>query len=128
VYLRYFAAWFPIIILAFVNATIREAVYKRYVGELAAHQISTLTLGILVGIYVWALSRHLKLQNAGQAVGVGLMWLVMTIIFETGLGRYVLGNPWSQVLHDYNISEGRVWPLFLLWLTVSPYVFYRIKG
>ena len=97
-YLRYFVAWFPIIILAFINATIREAVYKRYVGELGAHQISTLTLCILVGIYVWVLSRHLKLQSSGQAVGVGLMWLVMTIIFETGLGRYVLGNPWSQVL------------------------------
>ena len=126
-YLRYFVAWFPIIILAFGNAKVREAVYKRYVGELAAHQISTLTLGILVGIYVWVLSRHLKLQSSGQAVGVGLMWLVMTVIFETGLGRYVLGNPWSQVLRDYNISEGRVWPLFILWLTVSPYVFYRIK-
>ena len=126
-YLRYFVAWFPIIILAFANATIREAMYKRYVGELAAHQISTLTLGILAGIYVWVLSRHLKLQNVDQAVGVGLMWLVMTTIFETGLGRYVLGNPWSQVLRDYNISEGRVRPLFLLWLTVSPYVFYRTK-
>ena len=55
------------------------------------------------------------------------MWLVMTIIFETGLGRYALGNPWSQVLRDYNLLEGRVWPLFLLWLTVSPHVFYRIK-
>ena len=126
-YLRYFVAWFPIIILAFANATIREAVYKRYLSELAAHQISTLTLGILARIYVWVLRRHLKLQSSGQAVGVGLMWLVMTVIFETTLGRYVLGNPWSQVLRDYNVLEGRVWPLFLLWLTVSPYVFYRIK-
>ena len=126
-YLRYFVAWFPIIILAFANATIREAVYKRYLSELAAHQISTLTLGILARIYVWVLRRHLKLQYSGQAVGVGLMWLVMTVIFETTLGRYVLGNPWSQVLRDYNVLEGRVWPLFLLWLTVSPYVFYRIK-
>lgn len=126
-YLRYFLAWFPIIILAFANAALREAVYRRYVGELAAHQISTLALCILVGIYAWALSRHLKLQSSGQAVGVGLMWLIMTIIFETALGRYVLGNPWSQVLRDYNVLEGRVWPLFLLWLTVSPYIFYRIK-
>jgi hypothetical protein len=128
VYLRYFIAWFPIVVIAFANATGREAVYKRYVGELAAHQISTLTMCILVGIYVWILSKYLKLQSSGQAIGVGLMWLVMTIIFETGLGRYVLGNPWSQVLRDYNISEGRVWPLALLWVTLSPYVFYRIKA
>ena len=127
-YLRYFVAWFPMVILAFANATIREGVYRRrYAGELAAHQLSTLTLCILVGIYVWVLSSRSKPQSSGQAVGIGLMWLVMTVVFETGLGRYVLGNPWSQVLRDYNVSEGRVWPLFLLWLTVSPYVFYRIK-
>jgi hypothetical protein len=56
------------------------------------------------------------------------MWLVLTIAFETVLGRYVLGNPWSQVFGDYNVLEGRVSPLSLLWLTVSPYVFFRIRG
>ena len=127
-YLRHFVAWFPMIILAFANATVREAMYRRrYAGELAAHQLSTLTLCILVGIYVWVLRRYSKPESSDQAVGVGLMWLVMTVVFETGLGRYVSGNPWRQVLRDYNLLEGRVWPLFLLWLTVSPYVFYRIK-
>jgi hypothetical protein len=38
----------------------------------------------------------------------------MTVIFETVLGHYVL--------------EGRVWPLVLLWLTSSPYVFYKIDA
>jgi len=50
VYQRYFIAWFTMLILAFVNATIREAVYKSYIGELAAHRIAILTMGILVGI------------------------------------------------------------------------------
>lgn len=127
-YLRHFIAWFPIVLLAFANAAIREAVYRRYVGELAAHQIATLTMCVLVGIYVWVLGRYLKPQSAGQAIGVGLMWLVMTVIFETALGRQILGDPWSQVLRDYNVLEGRVWPLALLWVTLSPYVFYRIEG
>jgi hypothetical protein len=33
----------------------------RYVSELAAHQISTLTICVLVGIYTWALSHFVKL-------------------------------------------------------------------
>jgi hypothetical protein len=49
VYLRYFVAWFPIIILAFANATVREVVYRKYVGELNAHQLSTLILCVLIG-------------------------------------------------------------------------------
>jgi hypothetical protein len=134
VYLKYFIAWFPIVIIAFANATIRETVYKppgeepRYLGEQAAHQVSTLTMCIVVGIYVWVLSSYWKLQSAVQAIGVGLMWLVMTIVFDTVLAHYVLGNPWSQVLRDYNVLEGpRAWPLALLWVTFSPYIFYKIK-
>jgi hypothetical protein len=86
VYLRYFIAWYPIVIIPFANATIREAVYKppeaepKYLGEQAAHQVSTLTMCILVGIYVWVLSSYWKLHSAGQAIGVGLMW------FFTGSG------------------------------------------
>ena len=68
-YLRYLVAWFPMIILAFANATIHEAVYKRYVGELAAHQISTLTLGVLVGIYVWVLTALCNDIGASRIVG-----------------------------------------------------------
>lgn len=97
-YLRYFLAWFPIVIVALVNATIRQGVYARYFGELAAHQLATLTMCILIGLYVWKLSGPLKFQSPGQAIGVGPMWLVPPIAFETILGRYVLGNPWRQVL------------------------------
>ena len=127
-YLGYFLAWFPMVLIAIANAALREAGYKRYVGELAAHQISTLTGCILIGVYVWVLGSYLELQSPGQAIGVGLMWLAMTITFEFGFGHFVAGDPLSRLLHDYNILEGRVWVLFLLWVTVSPYVFYTIKA
>jgi len=37
-----------------------------------------------------------------------------------------MGNPWEKLLHDYNIVEGRVWNLFLVWITVAPFVFYKM--
>ena len=127
-YLKYFIAWFPMFVIALANATIREVGYKRYFGELAAHQISTLTACILVGVYVWLLSNYLAIQSAGQAIGIGLMWLAMTVVFEFGFGHFIVGNPWSRLLHDYNVLQGRVWGLFVLWIAVAPYVFYEIRG
>lgn len=62
-YLKYFVAWFPIVILAFANAAVRQVVYARYVGDLAAHQISTLILCIVVGLYAWELSGFFKLHS-----------------------------------------------------------------
>jgi nitrate/nitrite-specific signal transduction histidine kinase len=128
VFLRYFLAWIPTIILGIANAAIRQAVYARYVSELAAHQISTLSLCILYGIYVWVVVGFLKLQSPGQAISVGLLWMVLTILFEFGLGHYVLGDSWGKLLHAYNILEGRVWGLFILWVALAPYLFYKIKA
>jgi hypothetical protein len=125
---KYFFAWFGLVVLGLLNAAMRQVVYARYVSELAGHQISTLTLAVLVGLYAWALSGFLKLTSPGQAIGVGLMWMVLTIIFEFGLGRYVVGDSWGKLLYNYNVVEGRVWGLFVVWVALAPYVFYRFRG
>jgi hypothetical protein len=125
---KYFFAWFGLVVLGLLNATIRQVVYARYLSELAGHQISTLTLAVLVGLYAWALSGFLKLSSPGEAIGVGLMWMVLTIVFEFALGRYVVGDSWGTLLRAYNLLEGRVWGLFVLWVGVAPYVFYRIEA
>jgi hypothetical protein len=36
-------------------------------------------------------------------------------------------RPLSQVLQDYNLLAGRVWVLFLIWLTLAPWVFSRFS-
>ncbi|MDP2365724.1 MAG: hypothetical protein Q8M94_18395, partial [Ignavibacteria bacterium] len=55
---------------------------------------------------------------------VGIVWLFLTILFEFGFGHYVMGNSWQKLLHDYNLAEGRVWSLFLVWLVIAPFIFY----
>lgn len=54
------------------------------------------------------------------------MWLGMTIIFEFGFGHYIMKNSWPKLLGDYNIFAGRVWSLFLVWITIAPYLFYAV--
>jgi hypothetical protein len=54
------------------------------------------------------------------------MWMTLTILFEFGVRHYVVGDSWSEFLEAYNILEGRVWRLFILWVGLAPYVFYRI--
>lgn len=126
VYFKYLIAWFGIVVLGLANATIRQVAYARYVSEPAGHQVSTLTFAILVGLYAWALSGFLKLSSEGEAIGVGLTWMVLTVAFEFALGRYVVGDSWRTLLYDYNVLDGRVWGLFVLWVGLAPYVFYKL--
>lgn len=125
--LRYTFAWFILMIAAIINGAIREAVYKNRLGDLRAHQLSTLTGIILFGVVIWALSRWWPLASAKQAWTVGFIWLAITIAFEFLFGHFVAGHSWGKLLYDYNIFAGRVWLLVLIWTTIAPYVFYRLR-
>jgi hypothetical protein len=118
--------WFTFPFIAIFNATIRELVYKNTLGDLAAHQISTATGIIFFGIIFYFIFKKWKIESVKHAILVGLIWLGLTILFEFGFGHYIMGNPWQKLLHDYNLAEGRVWSLFLVWITVAPFVFYKI--
>ncbi len=125
--LRHTLAWFVLMVAAIINGAIREAVYKNRLGDLRAHQLSTLTGIVLFGVIVWALSRIWPLASAKHAWAVGFIWLAMTIAFEFLFGHFVAGHPWPRLLQDYNIFAGRVWLLVLIWVTIAPWVFYKSR-
>ena len=118
--------WFALPFLAIFNATLRELIYKKPLGDLAAHQISTATGIILFAIVFYLIFKRWKIESVQHAIIIGLVWLVLTILFKFGLGHYIMGNPWEKLLHDYNLAEGRVWGLFLVWIIIAPFVFYKI--
>jgi hypothetical protein len=123
---RYTVGWFVLLVAAIINGALREAVYKQSLGDLRAHQLSTLIGIILFGIIIWRMTRLWPLQSSKQAWMVGVIWVGMTICFEFIFGHYVMGNSWQRLLQDYNILEGRLWALVLIWTATAPYLFTRL--
>jgi len=126
--LKFIAYWIPLPIIGIINGVIREFGYRRFVNELLAHQISTITLIVLFGIYTWLICHVLRIELLGQAIMLGVVWLVLTVMFEFLFGHYVMGNPWSKLFHDYNLLEGRLWILILVWISIAPYIIYKIRS
>ena len=122
---KYTLAWLALVVVAIINGALREAWYKPSVGDLAAHQISTATGIIFFGLLIWGMSRLWPIQSAVQAWCIGFIWLGMTVCFEFFFGHYVMGHSWGALFHDYNILEGRLWILVLLWTVSAPYVVFR---
>ncbi len=112
----YLLTWLLLFVAGFVNGSLREFTYKHFVGELSAHQISTVTLILLITLIVWFVYRRRPLENYTQCVAIGIMWMAMTAAWEFLFGHYVIGHPWERLLHDYNLREGRVWVFALLWM------------
>ena len=126
--LIYAASWTGMVLLAILNGVIRERVFKRFMGELTSHQISTFVGLILFGVYIWFLTGLFRIETSRQALLVGSMWLIMTIVFEFVFGHYVMKHSWRKLFQDYNVFEGRVWVLVLIWTAVAPYLFYRLRS
>jgi hypothetical protein len=124
---KYILAWAPMVLIAIVNAALRENVFAKRLSELQAHQVSTATGVLLFGIYIWVITRIWRPESSGQAFAIGLIWLGLTIAFEFLFGHFVMGHPWSRLFHDYNVFAGRVWGIILIWVMLAPYAFYRLQ-
>jgi hypothetical protein len=127
VLIRYVLAWFPMLLIAIGNGALRQLVFAKAMPELRAHQLSTAIGLVLIGLFIWAVIRIWPPSSARQALSIGIVWLALTVAFEFVFGRFVMHHPWSRLLNDYNLFEGRLWAVFLIWLTIAPYVFFRIR-
>ncbi len=125
--LKYLLYWLPLIIVAFSNAMLRETVLLKFMNEFRAHQWSTLTLIIFCSVYTWFVFPKLQIVNSGQAFTVGILWVILTVIFEFALGR-MTKKSWSYLLENYNLMEGKLWPVFLICLFLLPFICYRLKS
>ena len=123
--LKYFLFWFPMLLLAVINGTARDLWYKKIVGDLTGHQISTVSLIILFGVYIFFITKKYPSESGTQAICIGILWLILTLLFEFGFGLF-RGSSWSQLLGEYNILKGRIWILIPIWITIAPYLFYKI--
>jgi hypothetical protein len=117
---RWLVAWVGAPVLAIVNGAVREFAYKDQVGESAANQISVAPLIALLGLYFWILQRRWPLATTRDALSIGAIWVSLSVLFEFGFGHYVEGDSWSYLFQTYNVAEGNIWVLILLWIAVGP--------
>lgn len=115
-------AWFPMLFMAIANGTLRDLVYAKYLGKLAAHQLSTLSLIFILGLYIRWLMRQKMSVTSKQALFLGFYWATLTLFFEFSAG-YLSGKSIAELLFDYQIQNGRIWILIPVWLCLAPYLF-----
>lgn len=72
--------------------------------------------------------RWVGARTTSGLVGVGLVWVVLTVLFEVGLGKLVLGLPWERVTQDYDPTRGGFLAFGLLFMLASPLLASRIRG
>ena len=128
VVLKAMALWAAIVPLAVLNGALREGVLARVMSERSAHQVSCFTGAGLVLLVAWLGARWLGLRRWPGLLGVGCLWLALTVAFEFAFGRLVVGAGWDRLLADYRVDRGRLWPVVLLTTLLAPWIAARIRG
>jgi hypothetical protein len=114
-------AWLVLAVVMFVNGAVRALVLQPRLGEALARQLATgLGVTIVFG-FAFLFVRRLEEPASGDLLLVGALWLVLTLAFEFGLGS-VTGASWPEMLADYDILSGRLWPLIPLSALVAPWL------
>ena len=119
--------WLILVAVAILNGTIRQFLLAPNLSQRTTHQISSILLSILILFVVLALIPVLGTMSKGKLLGVGLLWLVLTVAFEFTLGRFA-GRSWEYLLADYNLFQGRLWILVLATTCMAPLAATRLRG
>lgn len=128
IFLKASIIWVCFIPFPILNGLFRQSVLIPLFGEMAGRQISTILLSTAFFIFVFILLRRefIRLRYY-QLLLIGIMWLALTLAFEFGFGYFVDHISISQLLADYDITRGKIWPLFLILELITPIVIKYIQ-
>jgi hypothetical protein len=120
--------WLVLMALAIGNGTVRIKLIIPQTGLTTGLAISTVLLCALILGATWIGIRWLGPSDAKQAWSIGLLWLALTLAFEFGAGHFLFKKPWSELLYDYNIAQGRIWVLVPIVTVMAPWWMGMVRG
>jgi hypothetical protein len=118
--LRALAVWLVMLLLAVVNGAVRQAWLIPKLGAVTGRLVSTITLSALIAVVTWFTIAWIRPQSNGDSYAVGVLWITLTLAFEFLAGHFLFGSPCNELLEDYNLLRGRIWPLVLVTMVVAP--------
>lgn len=127
IFLRSIIVWLVFIFAESLNGTVRNLLLVPSLGDFWAHQISFFTGTILVLTISIFFVQWLHASRVSQLLAVGVLWLLLTITFEIGLGRLVLGYSWERIAADYNLRQGGLMPIGLIVLALAPLITAKLR-
>lgn len=102
-----------ILVSGFNFFVLMNLIYEPSWGPLLAHQIGMSTRIVYIFVFAYFLLRFVKEYNTSDLVHVGILWLVLTLLFEWA-GSLVIGRPVEEILIGWNVFAGYMWPYVLL--------------
>jgi hypothetical protein len=113
-------AWVVMAVAMTINGTVRVKVFAPLWGDVWAGAASAASGIALIQLIARQAMRFPALPR--QRIQIAALWLLLTLTFEFTFGHYVGRKSWSELLANYDLAQGRLWPIVLASLVAAPFV------
>ncbi|MGY6275636.1 hypothetical protein [Methylomonas sp. MgM2] len=128
VWLKAGVLWAAILVLAILNGLLRERVLIPSLGSFAGFVASGAILSMCIFFTAFAAAPWYGPLVSRQWLWVGLFWLLLTLMFEFGFGRFAQHKSWVELLEAYCFRGGNIWPLVLVVTALAPWLAAKVRG
>jgi hypothetical protein len=126
--LRALLVWIAIAPAGIGHGILRVRFLNRRFGDRRARQIGVFTGSGLILAFACLAAPWLGASNTGQALAVGIFWLVLMLAFEVAFARLVFGASWDRVRSDFDPRRGGFLALGMLILFLAPWLAAHWRG
>lgn len=126
VYLRSICLWALIILVEVAHGILRTLLVAPHLGDLTSRQVAIPIACLINFTLTWLFVTRLRLSPR-QALAVGLLWVLLTVAFEVGLGL-ALGLPAERIGQDYDPRRGGFMLFGLTALALTPWFALKMRA
>lgn len=113
------AVWILIVIAESIHGTIRQLFITPMIGDMLSRQVGVFVGSAIILLISWLSARWLGAKTLKNQLQVGALWVVLIVVFEVSLGT-ALGYTRERILSDYNLAQGGLMGLGLLFMLLAP--------
>ncbi|MEP7075139.1 MAG: hypothetical protein ABI878_04955 [Acidobacteriota bacterium] len=126
VFVRALAVWVVIILAETVHGVLRNQFLVPVVGDFRSRQIGVFIGSVLILAITILSVRWINASSSTYLIGIGALWAFLTLLFELALAL-ILRLDVRRIVEDYDLMNGGLMPLGLLFLWFTPVVAHRIR-
>ena len=125
---RAFLVWLVIVVAESIHGTLRQIFLAPFVGDFPARRIAFFVGMLLIFLIAYFCIRWIRATTTKRLLIVGLMWAILTVLFEFGLGIYILNYSRERMMEDYDVSRGGLMAFGIVFMVFAPYLAAKLRG
>jgi hypothetical protein len=123
--------WLALLLFAVADGMFRELYMKPIakIREPWAHRVTAFIDGSVFFMIVFVFWDSTGLKSWSDVKLTSLLWFFITAFTESVVVcHFVFQMTYDEVLQTYNLLDGELWPIVLVWVTVLPLICRDLRG